>query len=278
MRALIPESAEVEFSDGSVEALSREEAIALYLANRSTVPEKRLRIVGGRNEFERARQSKIMNWLNSHEKPGRPRVMLIGDSIRMRQSDTTGYGLHAYRRLIERCNVSHVSHNTENSGLVLQYIDDWLQCRPNVVHFNAGLHDLSTAPGTDVLPPWHHPIARYQDNLRKIVAALRAAGVGTIIWASSTPVHDGWHNADVRTGKTRGVLRHNADVIRYNEAAAVAMRELEVPINDLYSVVMKHGMERCLIADGVHLSAEGAVLLGRVVAEAILERAPGTDS
>lgn len=276
MRALIPESATIEYSDGATEELLREEAIALYLANRSTVPEKRLGVIGGRNEFERARQLKVIRWLTAAERHGRARVMLIGDSIRMRQSDTTGYGLHAYRKLINNYNISHVSHNTENSGLVFQYINDWLNCRPNIVHFNAGLHDLSTSPNTDVLPPWHHPIPRYQDNLRKIIESMRGAGVTTIIWASSTPVHDGWHNLDVRTGKTRGVMRTNDDVIRYNEAAAAVMRECDVPINDLYGVVVKEGVEKCLISDGVHLSAHGAGVVGAEVARVIVERSAET--
>ena len=193
----------------------------------------------------------------------------------MRQADVTGYGLHAYRRLIDEFNISHIPHNTENSGLVLHFIDDWLQCRPDIVHLNAGLHDLSTAPGTDVLPPWHHPIPRYQDNLRKIIDAIRRSGAQTIIWASSTPAHDGWHNVDVRSGKTRGVLRTNADVERYNAAAAEVMAEHDIPVNDLYSMVMDHGLERCLIADGVHLSACGAELLGAAVAEAIRRHSQG---
>jgi acyl-CoA thioesterase-1 len=126
-----------------------------------------------------------------------------------------------------------------------------------------------------VLPPWHHPVPRYQDNLRKIIDALRRAGVRSIIWASSTPVHDGWHNVDVRTGKTRGVLRSNADVIRYNAAAAAVMTEQGVPIDDLYGVVRRHGLERCLIADGVHLSAYGAKVLGEHVAATIRRLAGG---
>jgi len=276
MRALIPESAVMEFSDGATESLSRDEAVALYLSNRATVPEKRLRVVGGRNEFERALQYRILRWLDSKEVEGRRRVLLIGDSIRMRQADGTGYGLHAYRHLIDTFNLSHIPHNTENSGLVLNYIDDWLQCKPDIVHLNAGLHDLSTSPGTDVLPPWHHPIPRYQQHLRKIIDAIRASGAQTIIWASSTPVHDGWHNVDVRTGKTRGVLRTNDDVIRYNEAAAEVMNEQGVPVNDLYAVVMEHGLERCLIADGVHLSACGARVVGEHVASVVQETAART--
>lgn len=273
MRALVPQSAVMEHSDGTMETLSAEQSVALYLANRATVPEKRLRVIGGRNEFERALQLKILRWLEANEAPGRRRVLLIGDSIRMRQADGTGYGLHAYRHLIGTFNLSHISHNTENSGLVRRYIDDWMLCKPDVVHVNAGLHDLSTAPGTDVLPPWHHPVPRYQDNLRTIIDSVRAGGAQTVIWASSTPVHDGWHNVDVRTGRTRGVLRTNADVLRYNQAAADVMNEMDVPINDLYSIVTDHGLERCLIADGVHLSAHGARIVGEHVAQVVRQTA-----
>ncbi len=269
MRALIPESATMQFSDGSTETLTRDEAVAVYLANRSTMPEKRLRIVGGRNEFERALQLHILQWLESQEQPIHPRVLIIGDSIRMRQADATGYGLHAYRHLVDDFNITHIPHNTENSGLVLHFIEDWLQDSPAIVHFNAGLHDLATVPSTDVLPPWHNTIPQYQENLRRIIAAIGNSGARKIIWGSSTPAHDGWHNVDVRTGKSRGVLRMNADVIRYNQAAAEVMGEHDIPINDLYSTVVERGLEQCLIADGIHLSAAGAELLGRAVADAI---------
>ncbi|NNF43086.1 MAG: hypothetical protein HKN62_08555 [Phycisphaerales bacterium] len=274
MQPVIPVAVRLEAGGGRVADLPDDFAAPLYFANRSTVETKRLRTVGGRTEFERDRQMKILRWLSDRERPGRPRVLLIGDSIRMRQADTTGYGLHAYRALVNDYNLSHISHNTENSGLVRELIDDWLQCAPDVVHYNAGLHDLSRHPRTDVLPPWHHPVDRYQDNLRFVIGRMREHGVRTIVWASSTPVHDGWHDVDVRTGRPRGVRRKNADVIRYNAAAAEVMAAEGVPINDLYARVMDEGVERCLVPDGVHLSHHGSAILGAQVAETITRLHP----
>ena len=40
-------------------------------------------------------------------------------------------------------------------------------------------------------------------------------------------------------------------------------------LNDLYQVVVDHGLGEMLSVDGVHFSEEGSAILGRVVAGAI---------
>lgn len=71
-------------------------------------------------------------------------------------------------------------------------------------------------------------------------------------------------------------MRNNDDVIRYNNVAADVMGERNIPIDGLYSVVVEQGVEKCLIGDGVHLSAYGAAVLGSRVAGAIRRHAPAS--
>ena len=44
---------------------------------------------------------------------------------------------------------------------------------------------------------------------------------------------------------------------------------MQVEINDLYQVVVDHGVEKMLGPDGVHFTEEGSAILGRAVAAAI---------
>ena len=265
MSYITAESATIRRKDGSTVQLIGPPAQQLYL-HRNTQDQsvKWLRLLGGRNEFERSRQQQIVDRLADAERPGRKRVLLIGDSIRMRLRDTTGYGLHAYDRLIDHVNLTHIPHNTGGTIAVLDYLGDWLSCRPDIVHINAGLHDLATTPPGAPPHPWHKAPENYAENLRRIVAIIRSAGVEDIVWALNTPVHDQWHTTD------RKLHRLNKDVILYNQIATEVMAELNLPVNDLFQPIMDAGLETCLMRDGVHLRHTGSALLGRIVADRIL--------
>jgi len=266
MSYITAESATIRRKDGSTVQLNGPPAQRLYL-HRNTQDQsvKWLRLLGGRNEFERSRQQQIVDRLADAEAPGRKRVLLIGDSIRMRLRDSTGYGLHAYDRLIDRVNLTHIPHNAGGTTPVLEYLNDWLSCRPDIVHINAGLHDLATAaPGA---PPHRSYVApeTYAKNLRRIIEMINIAGVQTTIWALNTPIHDQWHT----TG--RNLLRLNKNVTVYNQIATEVMAELNIPVNDLFQPIIEAGLETCLMRDGVHLTHTGSALLGRIVADRILE-------
>ncbi len=265
MRYFAAESATIRMKDGSTRHLEGEAAQALYLhRNAHGLGYKRLHLLGGRNEFERSRQQQIVDRLAEAERPGRKRVLLIGDSIRMRIRDSTGYGLHAYDRLIDHFNLTHIPHNTGGTIAVLNHLEDWLMSRPDVVHVNAGLHDLATAaPGAPPYP-WNKPPEQYADSLRRIIAIIRDAGVEEIVWALNTPVHDQWHTT------SRQLHRLNKDVTVYNQVATEVMAKLNIPVNDLFQPILEAGLETCLLRDGVHLTHTGSALLGRIVADRIL--------
>ena len=72
----------------------------------------------------------------AQEKP-LPKVVLVGDSIRM------GYAPLVAKRLDGKAIVVSAKPNGEDSGNVLRNLDEWvIKEKPDVVHFNAGLHDL----------------------------------------------------------------------------------------------------------------------------------------
>lgn len=233
---------------------------------------KLLHVLGGRNEFEISRQKKIVDWLEAKEKPGCKRVLIIGDSIRMRLNDTTGYGIYAYQNLIEKFNLTHIPHNTGGTNSVLQFIKNWLSCKPDIVHINAGLHDLAFDPIPDRSPPAaYNSIEQYAANLNQIITIIKESGVQKIIWGSNTPVQEQWHLYKPRTNNLRAITRTTSDVIKYNQTAEDVMRKHGVEINDMFNILIETGVEECLIADGVHLNNVGSRILGNLVATNILK-------
>jgi hypothetical protein len=174
---------------------------------------------GGRSEFEAFRQMKLLNWLKSEERPGLKRCMIIGDSIRMRLGDTSGYGFFAYQSLVGKVNLTHVPHNTGGTIFVKPNIEHWTECRPDIVHINAGLHDLAVNPRGEEPPYSYHSPEDYAENLRLVFQSLKGRGVEHIIWADNTPVLDDWHLYRPGTETLRKVVRYNKDVQTYNTRA-----------------------------------------------------------
>src|SRR5262245_27701093 len=71
------------------------------------------------------------------DKPGLPRVLLIGDSI------SIGYTLPARKALDGKANVHRISANAGTSAKTLKNLDKWLgNGKWDVIHINVGLHDI----------------------------------------------------------------------------------------------------------------------------------------
>ena len=126
--------------------------------------------------------------------------------------------------------------------------------RPDLITWNNGLHDISTA---DL---GHHrtAIPQYQSNLRAIGKKLLASGARVIFFTTTNvPVH--------------AKDRREADVLAYNDAARAVMRELGIPVYDLGGFsegLTRHhlGNER---QDDVHYHRRGNNRLAHFVAQAI---------
>jgi acyl-CoA thioesterase-1 len=150
--------------------------------------------------------------------------------------------------------------NGEDSANVLRNLDEWvIKERPDIVHLNAGLHDLKLT-GT----AYQVPITEYERNLRAILEALRKGTSARVIFATSTPILDALH-----AQRKAGFDRIEADVRRYNAAAVGVMKEKGVPVNDLHQLVEDRGTS-LMAGDGTHYTDAGYQVLAAAVARSIL--------
>ena len=180
------------------------------------------------------------------------RVILIGDSIRMGYQDTVRE---------ELASVAEVWTPEQNGGTtqnVLEHLNEWaVATQPDVVHVNCGLHDLRKEFGAAESAV---PLKDYEMNVQSIVRLVRAATDATVIWALTTPVNQERHHAN------KPFDRFEADVDAYNAAARRVAEELDVPVNDLFQVIMDAGRDEMLVQDGVHFKPDGSKILGQAVA------------
>ncbi len=190
----------------------------------------------------------------AQEKP-LPKVVLIGDSIRI------GYAPLVAKRLAGRAIIVSAEPNGEDSGNVLKHLDEWaIKERPDVVHINAGLHDLKLT-GTR----YQVPLVEYEKNLKTILERIRSGTKAKIIFATSTPILDGLH-----AQRKAGFDRFEADVQKYNNAAVAVMNQAGVPINDLHRLVEDGGKEHLMLGDGTHYTQTGYEILAAAVTDSIL--------
>ncbi len=110
----------------------------------------------------------------------------------------------------------------------------------------------------------------YEDNLEKIVGKLKRETTSVLVWATTTPIIAEQFYAQI-TGENRVRLihRYEKDVHSYNDTALKVMAKHEVPVNDLYRVVEDFGKDRCISADGVHMTGFGYRVLAEKVADAV---------
>lgn len=185
------------------------------------------------------------------DEAGRPRVLLIGDSI------SVGYTEPVRQLLAGKYTVHRIPENGGTTANGVAKIEKWLGEGPwSVIHFNFGLHDLR------IMETGKHQVALddYESNLRKLVARLKQTGA-RLIWAATTPVPD----AKVSPPRV------SSDVIEYNAAAKRVMEENGVPIDDLYSLALPQ-LAKIQRPANVHFTPEGSEVLARQVAYWIEKR------
>lgn len=186
----------------------------------------------------------------------RPKVMLIGDSIRL------GYAPKVIERLQGKVDVVSLPANGGDSANVLAHLDECVREQPDVVHLNCGLHDLKRfkADGRHQVE-----LDQYAANLEKIVARLRAETKAALVFANTTPILDDRHAL-----RKANFDRVEADVKRYNETAEAVMRRTQTPVHDLHWVVEQGGAESMLGRDGTHYTPAAYDRLAEAVADVVL--------
>jgi len=183
------------------------------------------------------------------------RIVLIGDSIRM------GY-MQRVRQLVgERAEVVWPEANCGNSMMIREHLREWvIDHAPDLVHFNAGIHDLGWMPD-ETVPRF--TISAYVRNLRIIVQRLRRTTQARLIFATTTPFL-----IPLDAG-SKEQCRIAPVVARYNAAAVRLMKSLDVPVNDLYQAAAAAGVSNCLGDDKLHMNDYGNRVLAAAVAAAL---------
>jgi hypothetical protein len=197
------------------------------------------------------------------DKPGLPRVLLIGDSI------SIGYTVPVRELLEGKANVHRIPVNGGPTINGLANLKAWLgTSKWDVIHFNWGLHDLKyigpdKEKQADPEAPTSHPqvsLPDYEKNVAELVKQMQATGA-KLIWCSTTPVPKD------SAGRVAG------DEKKYNEAAARVMQEAKVPTDDLCTHAQAKLKEIQLPAN-VHFTPQGYRYLAEKVVASILEQLP----
>jgi len=185
-----------------------------------------------------------------------PKVVLLGDSIR------EGYAPIVAELLAGKATVVTPKVNGGDTTKLLQNLDEWaIRERPDVVHFNCGIHDTkrSKKTGENQVSP-----QQYEANLREIVKRLREQTRAKVLFALSTPIMD---ERTKPLWETRNYRLINASITEYNRIAVRVMGELEVPVDDLPAALGDADeLARLLDPGGVHYTPEGYRRLADAVA------------
>ncbi len=163
-----------------------------------------------------------------------PNVLVVGDSV---YSQATNNAASILRGRVNLKYATMQPGEVRNTHNALKNLEDILgDERWDLIHFNFGLGDLVyRAPNMKafrVLPKKAGGVrttspALYEKNLRALVTRLKATG-SKLIWGSTTPIRH----------SSTGVFDMKSE-IEYNAIAAKVMMEQGVPINDMYSHVLK---------------------------------------
>lgn len=200
--------------------------------------------------------------VSADEPPSLPKVVLVGDSIRL------GYAPIVEKELAGKAAITGPRANGGDSANVLKNLEKWvIREKPAVVHFNCGIHDTKRFRETgrfQVSPE------EYEANLRAIVKRIRDETDAVVLFATSTPILDA-RAAAARKGRDYELL--DASIDRYNAIARRVMKDLDVPVDDLNAAIAEDA-EKLISRDGVHLKQAGRERLGKRVAEFIEPQLP----
>ncbi|MBQ4506930.1 MAG: SGNH/GDSL hydrolase family protein [Firmicutes bacterium] len=196
-------------------------------------------------------------------------IYLVGDSIRFGAAHASGsnlfspgYECYVREKLRGRVGVYAPEENCRFTQYTLRFLNKWAGTVPagqiDLVHWNNGLWDAVRQFGDEPL----NPIDVYVATLRRIYARIRLLFPNAqIVFALTTPVIEEKQNKDSR--------RRNSDIEAYNKAAAETMRELGVPVNDLYTLAK--GFDDSYYSDAVHFNEKGCDALAEQVAKVCME-------
>lgn len=189
-------------------------------------------------------------------------VILIGDSIRI------VYDKYVQNRLRNSANIYYPADNCRFAHYILRHIGEWLeksgfQGNIDVIHWNAGLHDVAHLYGGDMLVP----IEWYEESIDRVYQTMKKlAPEAKQIFATSTCVLEEGFTEPER------FYRKNAEIEAFNQVAVQRLSKYgDVVINDLYALTKTAPKE--IFSDPTHFYTEkGRALLGQRVSEVIAQQ------
>ena len=180
--------------------------------------------------------------------PKLPRVLLIGDSI------LNGYGKQVTAALDGKAYVDAWVNPYCQSAYTNKLLAEVLEHGPHdVVHFNMGLHGWQKGRIKDGT---FEPLTKaYVEVIKQKLPKAK------IIWASSTPV-------TVKGKPTELEPEINPIIIEHNRMAAKVMQEMNVPVNNFYSLLVnKLDLAR---GDQFHWKPDAYKILAQAATDSIL--------
>lgn len=177
-----------------------------------------------------------------------PRALLVGDSI------LNGYQADVITALKGRVSIDAWVNPYHQSENVNRLLADVLAHGPyDVVHFNMGLHGWQKGR---IAPEAFQPLTRaYVEVIRQKLPKAK------IIWASSTPV-----TVKGMPGQLDSEI--NPIIVEHNRLAADVMKSMNVPVNDLYALMVPR--LSWAAGDQFHWKKEAYQVMSKAVAEEII--------
>jgi len=185
--------------------------------------------------------------------PKLPRVLLIGDSI------LGGYMKQTIAALKGKAYVdAWTNPYNQSEHLNKKILPEILNHGPyDVIHFNMGLHGWQEG---------RIKAGTFEPLTKGYVEVIKAKFPNAkIIWASSTPV-------TVKDKPTELDPEINPVIIEHNRMAAKIMAEMNVPVNDFYSLLVdKRNLAR---GDRFHWTAPAYQMLADMCIDSVLKALP----
>ena len=179
-------------------------------------------------------------------------LYLLGDSIRR------GYEPMLREKLAGQATILSPDINCEFTQYTLRHLHEWAEesgssDEIDLVHWNNGLWDAARLFGDECLTP----IDVYAETLRRIHKRIGTVfPKAKVIFALSTPIIEERYQPST-------FFRLNKDIREYNDIASRVMDELNVEINDLYSVAGNFTISQ--YTDATHFTEEGYNILADAV-------------
>jgi len=190
-----------------------------------------------------------IRWENTNDNK-RPRVLLIGDSV------TLGYSAAVKKLLKGKANVDVLATSkcARDPALLKEIAYVMEGYKHAVVHFNNGLHG------------WHLDEKDYETGLRNMVKEIQKHAKGAkLIWATTTPVPSS--TKGVKLNKER-----NGVVLKRNAIASKIMKENNIPIDDLYTLMLDDLENLSASKGNVHYNEKGKERQAEAVVKMVLTR------